>query len=120
ELEVYGGGDGVTEPEPTTPSGYCGTAENGDYSYRAETDGGKVTYTFYPEGPIEGSSMAIIYIREGSEGAYPGYNMTQATSGDFTFTKEIAEGVETSIYFAYAVPSGGERNSSENPHSYTV
>ncbi|HYG38153.1 MAG TPA: Ig-like domain-containing protein [Cytophagales bacterium] len=110
ELEVYG----------TEKAAYCGTADNGDYSYKAETEGGNVTITFHPEAPIEGSNMAIVYIREGAEGGYPGYGMTKTENGDFTYSKAIAEGTELSIYFTYAVPSGGERNSSATPHSYSV
>jgi beta-glucanase (GH16 family) len=100
-------------------TGFCATAANGDYSYKAETNNGNVTFTFHPLTPILGSSSALIYIREGASGGYPGYNMT-AVGPDFRFTKAIANGTVCSIYFTYGVPSGGERNSSASPHSYTV
>ncbi len=99
--------------------GFCGTADNGDYSYKVETVGDNVVFQFHPLAPIQGCSYALIYIREGLSGGYPGYPMT-AVGADFTFTKAIANGTPISIYFTYNVPSGGERNSSANPHSYTV
>ena len=100
-------------------AGFCGTSENGDYSYKFETAGDVVTFQFHPLTPILGSNNALIYIREGSAIGYPGYPMT-ALGGDFTFSKTIATGTPLSIYFTYAVPSGGERNSAATPHSYTV
>ncbi len=104
--------------EPNT-DGYCGTAVNKDYEYKAETAGGIVTFTFHPLAPITGCTYALIYVREGTAGGYPGYGMT-ASGSDFIFTKAIADGTPLSFYFTYNVPSGGERNSSANPHSYTV
>jgi beta-glucanase (GH16 family) len=100
-------------------TGFCATSANGDYSYKAETNGGNVTFVFHPLTPILGSSSALIYVREGATGGYPGYQMT-AVGPDFRFTKAIANGTVCSIYFTYGVPSGGERNSAANPHSYTV
>ncbi len=99
--------------------GFCGTIANGDYSYRAETIGGNAVFTFHPLIPISGCAYAFIYVREGTTGPYPGYAMT-AIGSDFRFTKAIANGTPTSIYFTYQVPSGGERNSSATPHSYSV
>ncbi|MES2649538.1 MAG: Ig-like domain-containing protein [Bacteroidota bacterium] len=100
--------------------GFCGTVANGDYSYKAETIDGKVVITFHPLAPILGSNSALIYVREGLNGGYPGYPMTKIGS-DFRFTKTIAEGTPISIYFTYNTPlEGGERNSSATPHSYTV
>ena len=99
--------------------GYCGQAFSGDYKYRAETDGaGIVTFTMHPLAPIDGSLYAIIYIKEGS-GGFAGYNVT-SIGPDFTFSKAIANGTAIQFYYTYQVPSGGERNSSLNPHSYTV
>lgn len=100
-------------------TGFCATSANGDYSYKAETNNGVVTFIFHPLTPILGSSSALIYVREGASGGYPGYQMT-AVGSDFRFTKAIANGTVCSIYFTYGVPSGGERNSAANPHSYTV
>lgn len=100
-------------------AGFCATVANGDYSYRAETSGGVVTFIFHPLTPIAGSKNALIYVREGGSGGYPGYGMT-AVGADFRFTKAIPNGTVCSIYFTYSVPSGGERNSSATPHSYTV
>ena len=99
--------------------GYCGQAFSGDYKYRAETDGaGIVTFTMHPLAPIDGSLYAIINIKEGS-GGFAGYNVT-SIGPDFTFSKAIANGTAIQFYYTYQVPSGGERNSSLNPHSYTV
>lgn len=100
-------------------NGYCGTAFNGDYEYKAETNNGSVTFTFHPLQPIAGCQYALIYIREGLTGGYPGYGMT-ASGTDFIFTKSIADATPISIYFTYQTPPAGERNSSANPHSYIV
>lgn len=100
-------------------SGFCATVANGDYSYKAETINGNVVFSFHPLSPIAGCSYALIYVREGLTGVYPGYPMT-AIGPDFRFTKAIADNTPLSIYFTYSVPSGGERNSSATPHSYTV
>ena len=99
--------------------GYCGTAANGDYKFKAETVGGGVTITFHPLTPIAGCAYALVYVREGAAGGYPGYAMSAAGS-DFIFTKTIANGIPLSIYFTYQTPPAGERNSSATPHSYTV
>ncbi len=99
--------------------GFCGTLANGDYSYRAEVVNGVVVFTFHPLGPVKGSTSALIYVREGATGGYPGYNMIQV-GGDFRFTKNIATGTTVSIYFTYNVPGFGDRNSSATPHSYKV
>ena len=96
-------------------------AVTADYSYRAVTTGPDVTYTFHPLGATAGGSLAIIYIREGNVGAYPGYNMVKNAAGDFTFTKAIASGVVTSVYFTYQVGANGpQSNSAANPHTYIV
>ena len=100
-------------------TGFCGTLANGDYSYKAETSGGNVVFTFHPLTPILGSASALIFVRETGTGTYPGYQMT-AVGADYRFTKAIANGTPISIYFTYSVPTGGERNSSATPHSYTV
>ena len=42
------------------------------------------------------------------------------TGADFTFSRPIADGVVTTFYFTYNTPPAGERNSSANPHTYTV
>ncbi len=92
-----------------------------EYSYRAETVGPNVTYTFHPLGATAGGNLAIIYIREGNAGAYPGYIMAKNAAGDFTFTKAIATGVVTSVYFTYQVgPNGPENNTAATPHTYIV
>jgi hypothetical protein len=99
-------------------NGYCGTAVSGDYEYKVQTNAGTVTYTFHPLAPIAGCNLAILYLQEGG-GGFPGYSMT-ASGSDFTFSKPIADGVVTNFYFTYNTPPAGERNSSANPHSYTV
>ena len=96
-------------------------AVTADYSYRAVTTGPDVTYTFHPLGATAGGNLAIIYIREGNAGAYPGYNMVKNAAGDFAFTKAIASGVVTSVYFTYQVGANGpQNNSAANPHTYIV
>jgi hypothetical protein len=100
-------------------NGYCGTAFNRDYDYKVVTVGDVVTVTFHPLQPILGCNSAYVYIRETASGAYPGYQMT-ASGTDFIYTKTIANNTQVSIYFTYNTPPMGERNSSANPHSYTV
>ena len=98
---------------------YC--FNTSDYSFLAETNGANVTFTFHPVGATAGGSLAIVYIREGAIGAYPGYTMAKNAAGDFTFSKAIAGGVVTSVYFTYEVGAGGpQRNTAATPHSYTV
>jgi len=47
--------------------------------------------------------------------------MVKNAAGDFLFTKAIAWGVVTSVYFTYEVgPGGPQRNTAATPHSYTV
>jgi hypothetical protein len=101
--------------------GICaGLGANGDYSYEVSTVSGKISVKLKPLSPIIGSASAIVYIREGGgSGAYSGYPMT-ASGGDFVYTKTISAGALTRFYFSYAVPSGGERNSSANPHDYVM
>ena len=99
--------------------GFCGTIAGGDYSYRIETVGSNVVFTFHPLTPIAGCTYAFIYVREGLTGPYPGYAMT-AIGSDFRFTKSIASGTPLSVYFTYQVPSGGEHTSVATPHSYNV
>jgi beta-glucanase (GH16 family) len=104
---------------PDNATGFCGTLANGDYSYKAETVGGNVVFTFHPLSPIQGCALSIIYIREGAAGGYSGNNMT-AVGNDFKYTRAIASGTPLSIYFTYSTPPTGERNSAATPHTYTV
>jgi len=99
--------------------GFCGTLNSGDFSYRVQSNSGKITYIFHPLTPIAGCSYVFIYARQGLSGGYPGYAMT-AVGQDFTFTQTIANGTPVSIYFTYQVPAGGERNTSNTPISYTA
>jgi|GEM_PF-472124 len=114
ELEVYG-------TAATGGSAVCtGTVANGDYSYEVSTTSGTVNWKFIPLGPIAGSSMALIYVRAGSSGAYGGYQMT-ASGSNFTFSQAQTAGTALSFYFTYRVGSTtAERNSSATPHSYTA
>ncbi|SHJ13002.1 Por secretion system C-terminal sorting domain-containing protein [Hymenobacter daecheongensis DSM 21074] len=99
--------------------GYCATRP--DYAYSAVTTGANVTFTFHPIGATAGGNLAIVFIREGSIGAYPGYTMVKNAVGDFTFTKAIGSGTITSVYFTYEIgPGGPQQTSVSNPHSYTV
>jgi Bacterial Ig domain len=103
---------------PDNSTGFCGTLANGDYSYKAETVGSNVTFTFHPLSPIQGCALSIIYIKQGG-GGYAGNGMT-AVGSDFKYTQAIASGTVLSIYFTYNTPPTGERNSAATPHSYTV
>ena len=99
--------------------GFCGTLNSGDFSYRVQSSGGKVTYIFHPLAPIAGCSYVFIYARQGVSGGYPGYAMT-AVGQDFTYTQTVADSTPISVYFTYQVPAGGERNSIATPISYTA
>jgi beta-glucanase (GH16 family) len=111
ELEVYG-----SEPET-----YCGTAQNGDYSYSIVTEGEQVNFTFHPQGEVAGGNLVILHTRQGESGGYDGTMMTKNSAGDFTLSRSFSAGTALSIYFTYQVGEGGvERNSAANPHSYTV
>ena len=92
-----------------------------DYAFKAKTVGPDATFTFHPLGVTAGGTLAIVYIREGANGAYPGYAMVRNAAGDFLFTKAIARGVVTSVYFTYQVGAGRpQQNTAAAPHSYTV
>ena len=98
---------------------YCFTTA--DYAVLAETVGPNVNFTFHPLGATAGGSLAILYLREGPTGAYPGYTMAKNAAGDFTFSKAIAGGTVTSVYFTYEIgPGGAQQTSLTNPHTYTV
>ena len=102
-----------------SPDGYC--ARRPDYAYSAVTTGSSVAFTFHPLGATAGGNLAIVFVREGSMGAYPGYTMVKNAAGDFTFAKAIAGGVVTSVYFTYEVgPGGSQQTSLAAPHTYTV
>ena len=122
--KAYDNGNANTTSAPVnilvqSSDGYCATRP--DYAYSAVTTGGDVTFTFHPIGATAGGNLAIIFIREGTVGAYPGYPMVKNAAGDFTFTKAIATGTVTSVYFTYQIGAGGpEQTSLNNPHSYTV
>lgn len=111
ELEVYGVSSGS--------SACTGTAANGDYSYEVSTSSGTVTWRFIPLSPIQGSTLAIVYIRVGN-GGYAGYTMNSSGS-DFTFSQAQSDGSALTFYFTYRVGNtSAERNSSANPHTYTA
>jgi len=99
--------------------GFCATLDDSDFSYRAETVNGNVVFTFHPLANIAGCAYALIYVRQGGTGQYPGYPMTKI-GNDFRLVQAIPNGTQLSIYFTYQVPAGGERNSSANPQDYTV
>lgn len=102
-----------------SPDGYCATRP--DYSYSAVTTGGNVAFTFVPRGATAGGNLAIVFIREGSVGVYPGYTMARNAAGNFTFSKAIASGTVTSVYFTYEIgPGGPQQTSLAAPHIYTV
>jgi beta-glucanase (GH16 family) len=105
----------------SAPAGgtYCATTA--DFSYKAVSSGGNVTFTFHPLGATVGGNLAILYLQQGSAGGYPGYSMTKNTAGDFTYTLALANGTVTSLYFTYQVGAGGpERNTAASPFTYTV
>ncbi|MBG8555974.1 carbohydrate-binding protein [Hymenobacter guriensis] len=99
--------------------GYC--AVTSDFSYGAVSSGGNLTITFHPLGATAGGNLALLYLRQGTSGAYPGYTMTKNAAGDFTYTLPMATGTVVNLYFTYQVGAGGpERNNSATPFSYTV
>ncbi|MCI1187159.1 carbohydrate-binding protein [Hymenobacter sp. DH14] len=102
------------------PAGtYCATTT--DFSYGAVSSGGNVTFTFHPLGATAGGTLAILYLRNGTTGTYPGYTMTKNGAGDFTYTLALASGTLTNLYFTYQVGAGGpERNNSATPFTYTA
>lgn len=107
--------------EPGTPGEYCGTAQNGDFAFSANTANDMVNVTFHPLDPIAGSDFVILHIRPTSQDGWPGYIM--AASGTY-FTYSIPapeDGTELSIYFTYRVSAGGgERNSLDDIKYYVT
>jgi endoglucanase Acf2 len=105
----------------SAPAGgtYCATTA--DFSYGAVSSNGNVTVTFHPLGATAGGTLALLYLRQGTTGGYPGYTMTKNAAGDFTYTLAIANGTVTNLYFTYQYGAGGpERNNSATPFTYTV
>ena len=104
----------------SAPAGtYCATTP--DFSYGAVSSGGNVTFTFHPLGATAGGTLAILYLRTGTSGGYPGNTMTKNAAGDFTYPLALANGTLTNLYFTYQVGAGGlERNTSATPFTYTV
>ncbi len=104
----------------SAPAGtYCATTT--DFSYGAVSSGGNVTFTFHPLGATAGGTLAILYLRTGTSGGYPGYTMTKNAAGDFTYPLALANGTLTNLYFTYQVGAGGpERNTSATPFTYTA
>ena len=109
----------VTVGSAPTGGSYCATTA--DFSYGAVSSGGNVTVTFHPLGATAGGTLAILYLRPGTTGGYPGYTMTKNAAGDFTYTLALATGTLTNLYFTYQVGAGGpERNTAATPFTYTV
>lgn len=100
--------------------GVCsGTASNGDYAYQVSSSGSTVNWTFIPQAPIAGSTMAIIYVKVGN-GGFAGYNMN-ASGSNFVFSQSYSAGSSLTFYFTYRVgTTAAERNSSANPHTYVA
>ena len=109
----------VTVGSAPTGGSYCATTA--DFSYGAVSSGGNVTVTFHPLGATAGGTLAILYLRPGTTGGYPGYTMTKNAAGDFAYTLALATGTLTNLYFTYQVGAGGpERNTAATPFTYTV
>jgi uncharacterized protein YjdB len=104
----------------TATAGACsGTATSGDYTYQVSTASNNVAWTFIPGTAIAGSTLCILYVKVGT-GAYAGYTMT-ASGSNFTYTLPETAGAALTFYFTYRVgTTTAERNSSANPHTYTV
>lgn len=100
--------------------GVCkGTAANGDYKYEVSTGSGNVSWTFLPQAPIAGSTLCILYVKVGS-GGYVGYSMN-ASGANFTYSGAYPAAQALTFYFTYRIGNTtNERNSSANPHAYTV
>lgn len=116
-----GGAVGTSSAVSVTVTGApcTGTVANGDYRYEVSTSGGTVNWTFIPQAPIAGSTLALIYIRTGT-GPYTGAAMT-AQGSNFVFSQARALGTALTFYFTYRVGATMvERNSAATPHTYTV
>lgn len=100
--------------------GVCtGTAINGDYSYTVSTANGSATLLFTPKAPIAGCKMVLLYSKI-NNGGFSGTYM-DASGSNFTKSISAPTGSTLTFYFTYKVgTSGGERNSSANPHTITV
>lgn len=90
---------------------------NGDFSIQV-TNTANPTITFIPGSPITGCAYVLIYPTVNGA-AIGGFYMAK-TGSNFTYTVTAAIGATVKVYFTYQVPSGGERNSSANPNTFTV
>ncbi len=97
--------------------GICtGGPVNGDYTYSASGDTNNPTITFEPQLPGIGDSVVILYYGTNPGGGYPGYMVTPGVP----FQINANQGQAVYFYYTYSVPEGGERNTADEMHNFTV
>lgn len=97
----------------TVPTGCTGTYAN-DYSYVVSSAISNPSITFNPILSGVGSNVLILYYGNLS-GTYSGYYVTPGVPYQINATN----GKAIKFYYVYSTASG-ERNSSSNPHTFTV
>ena len=99
------------------PKASCtGGPANGDYTYAVSGDSQNPTITFVPGYAGVGNNIVILYYGTSPAGVYPGVIVSPNVPRQIT----AAQGQTIYFYYTYSVPSGGERNTSNNRHSIVV
>lgn len=93
-----------------------GQAHNQDYTYEAQFVDGNTTLTFIPGYAGVGDNVVILYYSKQASGGYPGY----IVQPNVPFTLNASEGETVHFYYTYSVPEGGERNTYDHRHEWTV
>lgn len=91
-------------------------AATGDYSADVSEDNSNTSITFVPERSGVGTTTAILYYGTSPTASLPGYMVSANTP----FQINAAQGQTIYFYYTYNVPEGGERNTANNKHSFTV
>lgn len=93
----------------------CSGVYLSDYSYEISNDIANPTITFEPILNGVGDNVVILYYGVGN-GPYPGHVVTPGQA----YQINANNGNIINFYYTYSHPSGGERNSSATPHTFTV
>ncbi len=108
---------GSTSIAVSNSGGICtGGPSNGDYTYEITGDTENPSITFQPGYNGVGDNIVILYYGTSPTGGYPGYIVSPGVPYQLT----ASEGQTIYFYYTYSVPEGGERNTSQERHDFTV
>ncbi len=96
--------------------GCLGTALNQQYSYKVSSDTMAPSITFIPETLGTGDTICILYYGTSATGSYPGY----IVSPNEPYQINALEGETIYFYYTYSLSTGGENNTADQRHNFTV